>query len=96
MTANVLQPSKSDQTWSWLALSLISGISYKKIRALIKQLGSVEELLKTSPEILVEQFQLSEKLAGLITKAAKTQSFLIEKRIIGKTPGIRIEKNKSG
>ena len=90
MTANVLQPSKSDPAWSWLALSLISGIGYKKIRALIKQLGSVEELLKTSPQILVEQFQLSEKLAGLITKAAKTQSFLIEKRIIGETPGIRL------
>ena len=90
MTANVLQTSKSDPAWSWLALSLISGIGYKKIRALIKQLGSMEELLKTSPQILVEQFQLSEKLAGLITKAAKTQSFLIEKRIIGKTPGIRL------
>ena len=73
MTANVLQPTDSDPAWSWLALSLVSGIGYKKIRGLIEQLGSVEELLKTSPEILVEQFQLSAKLANHIAGATQSQ-----------------------
>ena len=48
MTGNVLKPDKSDPAWSWLALSLNSGIGYKNIRELIEQLcSSVEELLKT-------------------------------------------------
>ena len=90
MTTNALQPTDSDPAWSWLALSLISGIGYKKIRELIEHLGSVQELLKTPAEILVSKFQLSAKLAGLIAKATQTHSFLIEKRIIGETPGIRL------
>ena len=69
MTENVLKPDKSDPAWSWLALSLISGIGSKKIWDLIEHLGSVEDLLKTSPEILIEQFQISSKLADLISKA---------------------------
>ena len=56
MTENILKPDKSDPEWSWLALSPISGIGSKKIWDLIEHLGSVEELLKTSPEILIEQF----------------------------------------
>ena len=90
MTANVLQPNDSDPAWSWLALSLISGIGYKKIRQLTEHLGSVQELLKTPPEILVSQFQVPEKLASHISKALKSHSYLIEKRIIGETPGIRL------
>ena len=57
MTENVLKPDKSDPAWSWLALSLISGSGYKKIRNLIEHTGSVEDLLKTRPEILIEQFK---------------------------------------
>ena len=53
---NVLKPDKSIPVWSWLAFSLISGIGSKKIWDLIEHLGSVEDLLKTSPEILIEQF----------------------------------------
>jgi ERCC4-type nuclease len=45
MTETDLQPTDSDPEWSWLALSLISGIGYKKIRELIKHLGSVQKLL---------------------------------------------------
>ena len=90
MTENVLKPDKSDPAWSWLALSLISGIGYKKIRDLIEHLGSVEDLLKTSPEILIEQFQISSKLAGLISKATQSHSFNIEKRIIEEPPGVRL------
>ena len=90
MTENVLQPADSDPAWSWLALSLISGIGYKKIRQLSEHAGSVQELLKTPAEILVSKFQLSAKLAGLLAKATQTHSFLIEKRIIGETPGIRL------
>ena len=56
---NVLKPVKSDPAWSWLALNLISGIGYKKILDLIEHLGSVKDLLKTSPEIIIEQFQIS-------------------------------------
>jgi hypothetical protein len=41
MTENDLQPTDSDPAWLWLALCLISGIAYKKIRELIKHLGSV-------------------------------------------------------
>jgi len=85
MTENVLKPDKSDPAWSWLALSLISGIGYKKIRDL-----SVEDLLKTSPEILIEQFQISSKLADLISKATQSHSFNIEKRIIDESPGVRL------
>ncbi len=90
MTENALQPADSDPAWSWLALSLISGIGYKKIRQLSEHAGSVQELLKTPAEILVSKFQLSAKLAGLLAKATQTHSFLIEKRIIGETPGIRL------
>jgi DNA processing protein len=90
MTKNTLKPEDSEQVWSWLALSLISGIGYKKIRELIEQLGSVEELLKTKAEILTEQFQITSKLAGLITNATQSHSFKIEKRIIAETPGIRL------
>ena len=54
MTENVLKPDKSDPAWSWLALTLISGIGYKKIRNLIEHIGSVENLLKTRSEILIE------------------------------------------
>jgi len=90
MTENALQPTDSDPAWSWLALSLISGIGYKKIRQLSEHLGSVQELLKTPAEILASKFQLSSKLAGLVAKATQTHSFLIEKRIIGETPGIRL------
>ncbi len=39
MTENALQPTDSDPAWSWLALSLISGIGYKKIRQLSEHLG---------------------------------------------------------
>ena len=90
MTENVLKPDKSDPAWSWLALSLISGIGYKKIRDLIEHLGSVENLLKKNPEILIEQFQISSKLADLISKATQSQSFNIEKRIIEESPGVRL------
>jgi len=44
MTEYVLKPDKSDPAWSWLALGLISGIGYKKIRDLIEHLGSVERV----------------------------------------------------
>ena len=90
MTKNTLKPEDSEQVWSWLALSLISGIGYKKIRELIEQLSSVEELLKTKAEILTEQFQITSKLAGLIANATQSHSFKIEKRIIAETPGIRL------
>ena len=90
MTENVLKPDKSDPAWSWLALSLISGIGYKKIRNLIEHIGSVEDLLKTRPEILIEQFQISSKLADLISKATQSHSFNIEKRIIEESPGVRL------
>ena len=90
MTENVLKPDKSDPAWSWLALSLISGIGYKKIRNLIEHIGSVENLLKTRPEILIEQFQISSKLADLISKATQSHSFNIEKRIIEESPGVRL------
>ena len=53
MTENVLKPDKSDPAWSWLELSLISGIGSKKIWDLIEHLSSVEDLLKTSPKILI-------------------------------------------
>lgn len=71
-------------------MSLISGIGYKKIRDLIEHLGSVEDLLKTSPDILIEQFQISSKLADLISKATQSHSFNIEKRIIEESPGVRL------
>jgi hypothetical protein len=90
MTENDLQPTDADPAWSWLALSLISRIDYKKIRELIEYLGSVQELLKTQPKMLISNFKLSAKLAGLIGKATQTHSFLIEKRIIGENPGIRL------
>ena len=56
MTENVLKPDKSDPAWSWLALSLISGIGSKKIWDLIEYFGSVEDMLKTSHKILIVQF----------------------------------------
>ena len=90
MTENDLQPTDSDPSFSWLALSLISEIGYKTIRELIEHLGSVQELLKTPPEMLVSKFKLSAKLAGLIVKATQTHSFQIEKRIIGETLGIQL------
>jgi predicted Rossmann fold nucleotide-binding protein DprA/Smf involved in DNA uptake len=61
-----------------------------KIRELIEHFGSVQELLKTQPEMFFSKFKLSAKLAGLIAKATQTHSCLIEKRIIGGTPGIRL------
>ena len=79
MRENDLQPTDSHPEWSWLALSLISGIGYKKIRELIERLGSVHQLLKNSPAMLVSKFKLSAKLAGLIAKVTETHSFLIEK-----------------
>ena len=90
MTKNTLIPDDSDQVWSWLALSMISGIGYKKIRELIEQLGSAEELLKTSAEILSEQFHIAPKLAGRVANAKQSHSFQIEKRIIAETPGIQL------
>ena len=68
---------------------MISGIGYKKIRELIEQLGSAEELLKTSAEILSEQFHIAPKLAGRVANAKQSHSFQIEKRIIAETPGIQ-------
>ena len=56
MTEIVLKSYKFNPAWCWLALSLISGIGYKKIWDLIEYLGSVKDLLKTSPEILIEQY----------------------------------------
>ena len=38
---------------------MISEIGYKKIRELIEQLGSAEELMKTSVEILSEQLHIA-------------------------------------
>ena len=69
MTENDLQTTDSDPAWQCLALSLISGIGYKMIRELVEHSGSVQELLKTQPEMLVSKFKLSAKLAGLIAKA---------------------------
>jgi ERCC4-type nuclease len=69
MTENDLQTTDSDPAWPWLVLSLISRIGYKMIRELVEHLGSVQELLKTQPEMLVSKFKLSAKLAGLIAKA---------------------------
>jgi ERCC4-type nuclease len=86
MTENVLKPDKSDPAWSCLALSLIPRIGYKKIWDLIEHLGSIEDLLKTSPEILIEQFQISSKLANLISKATQSHSFNIEKWETTNTP----------
>jgi hypothetical protein len=77
MTENDLLLTYYNHAWSWLALSLISGIGYKKIRELIKHLGSMRELLKTPPEMLVSKFKLSATLAGMIGKATQTHSFLI-------------------
>ena len=90
MTKNTLIPDDSDQVWSWLALSMISGIGYKKIRELIEQLGSAEELLKTSAEILSEQFHIAPKLAGRVANAKQSHSFQIEKRILAETPVIQL------
>ena len=90
MTKNTLIPDDSDQVWSWLALSMISGIGYKKIRELIEQLGSTKELLKTSAQILSEQFHIAPKLAGRVANAKKSHSFQIEKRILAETPGIQL------
>ncbi len=90
MTKNTLIPDDSDQVWSWLALSMIFGIGYKKIGELIEQLGSEEELLKTSAEILTEQFHIAPKLAGRIANTKQSHSFQIEKRIIAETPGIQL------
>ena len=71
-------------------MSLISGIGYKKIRNLIEHIGSVENLLKTRPEILIEQFQISSKLADIISKATQSHSFNIEKQIIEESPRVRL------
>ena len=90
MTKNTLIPDDSDQVWSWLALSMISGIWYKKIRELIEQLSSAEELLKTSAEILSEQFHIAPILAGRVANAKQSHSFQIEKRILAETPGIQL------
>ena len=90
MTKITLIPDDSDQVWSLLALSMISGIGYKKIRELIKQLGSTEELLKTSAEILSEQFHIAPKIAGSVANAEQSHSFQIEKRIIAETPEIQL------
>ena len=90
MTKNTLIPDDSDQVWSWLALSMISGIGYKKIRELIEQLGSAEELLKTSAEILSEQFHIAPILAGRVANAKQSHSFQIEKRILAETHGIQL------
>ena len=69
MTKNTLIPDASDQVWSRLALSMISRIGYKKIRELIEQLSSTEELLKTSVEIMSKQFHIAPKLAGRVANA---------------------------
>lgn len=91
MTKNTLIPDDSDQVWSWLALSMISGIGYKKIRELIELLKtSAEELLKTSAEILSEQFHIAPILAGRVANAKQSHSFQIEKRILAETPGIQL------
>ena len=82
MTKNTLIPDDSDQVWSWLALSMISRIGYKKIRELIEQLGSAEELLKTSVEILSEQLHIAPKLAGRVANAKQSHSFQIEMNIL--------------
>ena len=50
----------------------------------------MKELLKTPPEMLVSEFKLLAKLVGLIGTATQTNSFLIEKQIIGETLGIRL------
>ena len=78
MTKNTLIPDDSYQVWSWLALSMISGIVYKKIRELIKQLGSAGELLKTSTEILSEQFHIAPKLAGRVANAKQSHSLVFK------------------
>jgi len=69
---------------------MISGIGYKKVRELIEQLGSAEKLLKTSAEILSEQFHIAPKLEGIVKNAKQSHSFQIEKRIIAETPGIQL------
>ena len=46
--------------------------------------------MKTSPEIVIEHFQISSKLADLISKAMQSHSFNIEKRIIKESPGVRL------
>ena len=90
MKENVLKPENLILHGLGLALSQISGIGYKKIRNLIEHLGSVEDLLKTSSEILIEQFQISSKLADLISKATQSHSFNIEKRTLEESPGVRL------
>ena len=50
----------------------------------------MEDLLKKSPEILIEQLQLSSKLSDLISKATQSHSFNIEKWIIEESPRIRL------
>ena len=48
MRENDLQPTDSHPEWSWLALSLISGIGYKKTRELIEHLSSVQKTVENS------------------------------------------------
>ena len=52
--------------------------------------GSAEELLKTSAEILSEQFHIAPKLAGRVANAKQSHSFQIEKRILAETHGIQL------
>ena len=61
---------------------MIPGIEYKKIRELIEQLGSAEELLKTNVEILSEQFHIAPKLAVRVANAKQSNSFQIEMNIL--------------
>ena len=58
---------------------MISGIGYKKIRELIEQLGSAEELLKTSAEILSEQFHIIPKLTRRVANAKQSHSFKLKR-----------------
>lgn len=77
------------QEQNWLALSLISGLGYKKIQQLLAHFGTVEEILKASADELI-QSKLSPKLANRISGAYKSRSFQIEQRLIEEDSELRV------
>lgn len=67
---------------SWLALTLVTGVGGRTVRALLEHFGTVEAVLAAPPETLSRQCNLRPELARRIHTARATPAFAIERRLV--------------
>ena len=73
-----------------LALSLVPGLGFRSIQEMLNAGKSMSELLQATPGELVRDLGINSKVANKIASASKASYYVIEKRLIEKSPESRL------